>query len=261
VKAHPTAVVAKDAEIAPDVEIGPYAIIGPHVRLGAGTKVSSHVVIEGHTRIGERCSIYPGACLGLPPQDKKFTGGLTWLVIGDDNVIREHVTMHSGSQPESSTVVGARNYFMVGSHVGHDCRVGDDAILANSAALGGFVVVEDRAVLGGLVGVHQFCRVGKLAMVGALAKVSMDIAPFSVADGNPARFAGPNVVGLRRAAVPTARIMHLKKALKILLASALSTARAIERVRDEVPKTPEIDHLLTFIRASKRGVSRVHTEA
>ncbi|MBI2095887.1 MAG: acyl-ACP--UDP-N-acetylglucosamine O-acyltransferase [Candidatus Omnitrophica bacterium] len=208
---HPTAIVSKTAELGEGVEVGPYAVIGPHVKIGAGTRVLSHAVLDGHTTIGARCEIFTGACLGMPAQDKKFKGETSFLSVGDENVIREYVTMHCASTPGAATVVGSRNFIMVGAHVGHDCRVGDEVTMANGSVLGGYVVVEDGAVLGGFTGVHQYVRVGRLAMLGAFAKAAMDVPPFSLCDGYPARVCGLNSVGLRRAGYAPADSLLLKK--------------------------------------------------
>lgn len=253
---HKTAIVSPEAQIATGVEIGPYAIIGPYVRIGKGTRILPHVVIDGHTSLGERNVVFPGSCLGMPPQDKKFREAISYLRVGDDNVIREHVTMHAGGKPGSVTTVGSRNYLMVGMHVGHDSTVGDDVTIANGSALGGYAVVEDKAMIGGVCGVHQFCRVGKLAMVGAVTKVTADVAPFSVCEGRPARFYGLNSVGLKRAGYSSKAAQELKRALKILFASGLNFSNAADRVRREFGGNADVAYLLAFAEASKRGITR-----
>lgn len=256
-KIHPTAVVAKEADLAPDVEIGPFAIIGPHVHIGAGTKVMSHVVIDGYTRIGERCLIHSMASLGSPAQDKKFKGGKAYLNVGSDNIIREHATMNAASRPEAETRVGDRNYFMIGSHVGHDCTVGNDVTISNSSALGGFSVVGDFAVIGGLVGVHQYCRIGRYAMVGGVSKVITDIAPFSLCTGNPAAFFSVNAVGLKRWGYASTDLKIIKKALILLLASGRTLTSAKAQLNKEYPSHGAVNEILEFFRTSKRGVARV----
>ncbi len=253
---HDTAVISPGAAIGEGVEVGPYSVIGPHVKIGDGTRVMSHVVLEGHTTIGRGCEIFHGACLGAKPQDKKYREGESFLEIGDENVIREYVTMHPGSAPGKKTVIGDRNFFMVASHVGHDCRVGSDVTLANESALSGHVVIEDQVVIGGISGVHQFCRVGKLAMVGAMSKVVMDVLPFSVCDGHPARFCGVNSIGLRRAGYDSKRTLEIKKMLKALVASGEKLSSAAKKLRDLKKGDPDTETLLSFCEASARGVSR-----
>lgn len=255
-RVHQTAVVDKAAELGEGVEIGPYSVIGPFVRLGAGTRVASHAVVDGHTRLGDRCVVFPGACVGTQPQDKKFKGEKSYLVIGSENVIREHVTIHPGSLAESRTVIGDRNLLMVGVHVGHDCVIGNDVIISNSVGLAGHVCIEDQAVIGGMSGVHQFCRVGRLAMVGAMSKLSMDLAPYSIADGHPAHFFGVNSVGLKRAGFSSQDVLILKKALRTLFASQSNLSKAVREVEAEFKDHPEIRYLLDFVKTSERGVMR-----
>ena len=253
---HPTAIVSKTAELGEGVEVGPYTIIGPRVKIGAGTRILNHAVIDGHTTIGARCEIFTGACLGMPAQDRKFKGETSFLSVGDENIIREYVTMHCASTPGGKTTVGSRNFLMVGSHVGHDCRVGDGITMANGSVLGGYAVVEDGAVLGGFTGVTQYVRVGRLSMLGAFAKAAMDVPPFSLCDGYPARVCGLNSVGLRRAGYASANALLLKKAIKILFMSPLSLPHAIQKVKKELKPSADIEHLLEFVSHSKRGVER-----
>ncbi|HTL71164.1 MAG TPA: acyl-ACP--UDP-N-acetylglucosamine O-acyltransferase [Candidatus Eisenbacteria bacterium] len=257
---HETAVVSAGARLGDGVEIGPYAIVGPEARIGRGTRLSAHVVVEGRTTIGERCVVYPGACLGTPPQDKKWKPCDSRVEIGDDNVIRECVTVHLGSKPGSVTRLGNGNFLMVGSHVGHDSVLGNNVTMANSVALGGFVQVDDGAVIGGLAGVHQFCRIGKLAMVGGLSKVVADVPPYSVCDGNPARFYGVNAVGLKRSGFSSKDLAEVKKALTLLFASGLNLQNALKRVGEECSRSPELETILSFVRGSKRGIVRVSAE-
>lgn len=258
---HPTAVIDPKAKIASGVEIGPYSVIGPNVTLGKGTRIHAHVIIDGYTTLGERCEIFVGACLGMVPQDKKFKAEtVSYLKIGDDNVIRENVTMHVASIAGAATVVGSRNYLMVGAHIGHDCVLGDDITIANDCALGGHVRIEDKAVIGGLTGIHQFARIGKLSMVGGKSKVVVDVPPFSVCDGHPARFYGLNSIGLKRAGYSSKASLEIKKALKILFASGLNLSGAADRVRSEFAGNADVDYLLAFIDASKRGVARDDAE-
>lgn len=257
---HSTAVVRPGAEISPDAEIGPYAVIGAHVKIGPETRLLAHVVVDGHTTIGRGCLIYPGACLGFPAQDKKYKGERSYVVIGDDNIFREHVTVNAASKPEAKTVIGDRNYFMIGSHVGHDCVLGSDITMANGSALGGFVDVEDRATIGGFAAVHQNVRVGRLSMLGAKSKAVMDVPPFSMCDGYPAKFRGLNSIGLRRAGFTSEQSLEIRKALKTLFGSGLSLPNAVEQVRAGFPGNADIGHILSFIGLSRRGVSRLEAE-
>lgn len=253
---HPTAVLSPGAVIGVGVEIGPYCVVGPHVKIGNGTRLLSHVVLEGHTTLGRDCEIFHGACLGAKPQDKKYREGDTFLEIGDENVIREYVTMHPGSSPGKKTIVGDRNFFMVASHVGHDCRVGNEVTIANQSALSGHVVIEDQVVIGGISGVHQFCRVGKLAMVGAMSKVVMDVLPFSVCDGHPAKFCGVNSVGLKRAGYGSKQTLEIKKALKVLVATGTKLSEAMTQIQHTMKGNKDIESLVRFCGVATRGVSR-----
>ena len=250
---HSTAIIAKEAQIAHGVEIGPYTVIGPKVKIGAGTKIANHAVLDGYTTIGKNCKIFSGACLGTVPQDKKYKGLKSFLTIGNENTIREYVTMNPGSAEGSKTVVGDRNFIMIGAHIAHDCVLGNDITIANTVGLSGFVNVEDRAVIGGMAGVHQFTRIGKLSMIGGVSKVNADIPPFSICDGNPVKFYGLNSVGLKRAGYSSKDSLELKKALKTLFASGLKISTAIERVRSEFKKNADIDHLIEFVSKRDRG--------
>jgi UDP-N-acetylglucosamine acyltransferase len=254
---HPTAVVAPGAQLGQGVEIGPHAVIGENVSIGDGTVVGPGAVIEGWTTIGKNCRVGTGVCLGGRPQDYKYKGEKTFLKIGDNNDIREYVTMHRGTADgRGETVVGSGCLFMAYSHVAHDCVVGDGVTIINSAQLAGHCVVEDYAVISGLAGVHQFCRVGKMAMVGGMTKVVKDVPPFMLVDGNPASVRGINVVGLRRHNVPPAVREQIRQAYRILCKSRLSVSHAIERMMEELQRSPEIDHLIDFLRSSARGVMR-----
>lgn len=256
VKIHPTAVVDRKAELGPGVEIGPYAVVGPFVKMGARTRVGSHAVVEGRTTIGERCTLFPGACIGTCAQDKNAEDREAFVEIGNDNVIREYVTVHAASLEGAKTLIGDRNFLMAYAHVAHDCRLGSGIVMANCATLGGHVVVEDQVVLGGLSGVHQFVRIGRLAIVGGLSKVVQDVPPFSICDGNPGRLRGPNIVGLKRAGISSQDRLKIAQALKTLLASGTALTSAVQKVRAGSGDHPAIRHLLAFIESSKRGVVR-----
>lgn len=254
-RVHPTAVIAEGARLAPDALVGPYAVIGSGVTVGEGTSIGAHVVIEGKVEIGRRCSVLPGCCIGTPPQDKR-TVRPGRVRIGDDNVLREYVTVHASASEEGTTLLGDRNYLMAYVHVAHDCRLGSDITIANTAALAGHVTVEDRAVIGGMTGVHQFVRIGRLAMLGGFSKVTQDIPPFSLYNGNPLAFYGINSVGLKRAGYEPDRRARIRRAVLTLVGSGLSVRHALESLEREHAADPDVAYLAAFARASKRGLAR-----
>ena len=254
---HPTALVDPRAQLAEGVEIGPYTIVGPHVVIGRGTTIGSSCVIDGRTTIGADCRIFAGAIIGSIPQDLKYQGEPSQLIIGDRNRIREYVTMNPGtSGGGSKTILGDDNLIMAYAHIAHDCLIGHHVIIANNGSLAGHIVVEDRAILGGLAAVHQFVRLGTLAIVGGCSKVVQDVPPYSTCDGHPARVYGLNVEGLRRARVTPATRSQLKRAFRLLFQSQLTFEHAIGRVEREVERGAEVQHLLDFVRTSKRGLCR-----
>lgn len=254
---HPTAVIAPGAELHETVEVGPYAVIGPKVKIGAGTKVGPHAVIEGDTTIGQRNRIFQFAALGAVPQDLKYAGEPTKLVIGDDNQIREFATLHIGTADGGGvTRVGDKTLLMAYSHVAHDCHVGNGCILANSAALAGHVEVGDHAILGGLAAIHQFTRIGKHAFISGGSMVTMDVPPYCTAQGDRAELAGLNTVGLSRHGFTEEQISRIKDAYKILFRSKLGLNEALAKCRAEHGGHPEIDFLLEFIQSNKRGITR-----
>ncbi len=257
VKAHPTAVIDPAAEIADGVEIGAYAVIGPHVHIGAGTMIGNHCVVEGDTTIGERCQIFTGVVLGSAPQDLKYQGEPCQLIVGSDNKIREYVTINPGTEGGGGvTRIGEGNLLMAYAHVGHDCDVGDRCIIANVATLGGHVILQDGAIVGGLSAVHQFARVGRLAIVGGCSKVTQDIPPFALCDGHPARIYGLNLEGLKRGNISSEARNRLHGAFRRLFHSGLSQSHALRLVREEVDGSPEVDELLAFVESSERGLCR-----
>ena len=253
---HPTALVDPKAELSDHVTVGPYAVIGPHVRIGRGTTVGPHAVIEGRTTIGAQCQIFAGAVVGAMSQDLKHTGQRSGLQIGGDNIIREYTTISCGTEEGSITELGDGNLIMAYAHVAHDCRIGNRCVIANAGTLAGHVIVEDQAVIGGLAAVHQFVRIGQLAIVGGCSKVVQDVVPFSLCDGHPARVCGMNVIGLRRANVPAATRRALHGAFKILFYSGLTASHAVACLKSEAESSPEIQQLITFVRQSKRGFCR-----
>ena len=253
---HPTAIIAPGAELGPEVEIGPYSTIGPRVRLGAGTVVGPHAVLEGNTTIGAGNHIFQLASVGAIPQDLKYAGEDSRLVIGDRNRIREFCTLHPGTTGGGMiTRIGSDNLLMAYSHVAHDCMLGDRIVLANGVQLGGHVQVEDYAVIGALAGIHQFVRVGESAIVGAGSMVSQDVPPFCNATGDRARLIGLNSVGIRRRGLEAA-LPALKRAYRVLFRSGLRSVEAVARLREELRGVPEVERLARFVERSERGVSR-----
>ncbi len=254
---HATAVVSQEALLGEGVVVGPYCIVGPQVRIGKGTQLISHVHIDGITEIGERCKIYPGAAVGFPGQARNLDASARSSVrIGDDNVLRECVTIHAGLKDGSVTTVGSRNLFMAYSHVAHDCVVGDDNTFANSVALAGHVEVGNRVVIGGLVGVHQFVRIGSLSIIGGLTKIVMDAPPFSMYDGHPAIFRGVNAVGLKRAGYSASQIAPIKKLLVELFGGRANTSSILPDLKREYQNNPDAQEIFRFIEKSKRGIGR-----
>jgi UDP-N-acetylglucosamine acyltransferase len=251
---HPSAVVSPDAEVEEGVEIGAYAVVGPGVRLSRGTFVGSHAVLEGPATFGEENRIFPHAVLGLGPQDLKYKGEPTRLTVGSRNVFREFATVHRGTLTgHGETVIGDENYFMAGSHVGHDGRVGSRCILANGASIAGHVEVGDHVILSAFSGAHQFVRVGSYAFVGGYTPMRQDVLPFCKTDGVDAKTYGLNTVGLKRNGFSEERLEALQKAYRLLVKSKLNTTQALERIEKELPDQPDVRQLVDFIRGSKRG--------
>lgn len=256
-KIHPTAVVDSAARIEPGVEIGPYVVVGPEVTIGSGTIVKSHTVVDGWTAVGCDNVIGPLASLGAPPQDLKYEGERTKLVVGDRNIIREHVTLHPGTvSGRGETVVGDECMLMVGVHIAHDCVIGNGVIIANATHLGGHVEVHDQAVIGALAGIHQYARIGSVAMVAAKAGVPMDVPPYIIAGGDRASLFGLNRVGMERVGISKETRTQLRKAYRILFQSTLKLKDAIEKTRAEIPASAEVETLLEFLETSKRGILR-----
>jgi UDP-N-acetylglucosamine acyltransferase len=246
---HPTAIVDPSAELGADVEIGPYCVIGPGVSIGARTRLFSHVTISQRTRLGADCVLHPFVALGEPPQDFKFQGGEVRLDIGDGNVLREHVTMHLGTEAAGGvTRVGSNGYFMVASHVAHDCVVGDHVVFANNATLGGGSTVGDCVTMGGLSALHQKCRIGKYAFVGGGAAVTGDIIPYGMAD-NHGWLAGLNLVGLKRRGFARDTIHDLRAAYRLLFAEEGAFTERVEDTARLFEARDEVQDIITFIRA------------
>lgn len=255
-KIHPSAIVDKKAKLADDVEIGPYSIIGPDVKIGAGTVVGSHCVIDGWTAIGKKCSIFTGAAIGGISQDKKFEGEKSFVEIGDNNSIREYVTVNRGTGKGSVTKIGNDNLIMAYCHVAHNCEIQNSVVLANACTLAGYVTIENKAILGGMAGVHQFVRIGQLAIIGGCSKVVRHVAPYAMADGNPAKVYGLNVIGLKRAGISGASRLNLKRAFKLLFNSGLSVTHALKKIEASLPKSTEMKVLIQFLTAVKSDAQR-----
>lgn len=255
---HSTALVDPKAEIGGGVEIGPYSIVEQGVFIGEGTWIGPHVVIREGTTIGKRCRIFQFSSIGEAPQAVAYRGERTSLILGNDNIIRESVTLHRGTvRGGGQTVIGDRNFFMAYSHVAHDCRIGHQVVLANGATLAGHIVIEDYAVIGGLAAVHQFCRVGAHAFVSGLTGVVLDILPYMLAAGSRAKLFGLNTVGLKRQNFSEETIRALKTVYRIIFRSGLTLEKASHKLEEsEISRIPEVQHLLHFIRQTKRGICR-----
>jgi UDP-N-acetylglucosamine acyltransferase len=254
---HPTAIIHPGARLAADVTVGPYTVIGEHVTVGAGTQIGAHCVIEGWTEIGEACVFSHFVSAGTPPQDLKFGGEESRLIIGHHNTFREFVTLNRGTHHGGgATRIGNHNFLMAYVHVAHDCTLGNHVILANAATLAGHIEIGDHAVLGGLTGVHQFARIGAYAMIGGCSAIAQDVPPFVSATGNRAKLYGLNLVGLKRNGFTEERIAALKKAYRTLFASHLAMKDALVRARKESDGQPDVETLVRFIESSERGISR-----
>ncbi len=253
---HPTAIVDPAARIAESADIGPYSIVGPEVEIGAGTRLMGHVYLEGPTWIGEDNIFFPYSTVGVASQDLKYKGERAETRIGNRNRIREFVTIHRGTQGGGLvTGIGDDNLLMAYVHVAHDARVASHTVLANGVTVGGHVVIGDWAVIGAFSGIHQFCRVGRHAMIGGYSVITQDVAPFSMTvSPRESKVFGANKTGLERRGFPAATIQRLQKAFRLLTHSKLNTAQAIEQIRSEIPDCPEVEELIEFIETSERGV-------
>jgi UDP-N-acetylglucosamine acyltransferase len=251
VEIHPTAIVDARAELSDGVFVGPYCVIGAGVRLGAQVQLESHVAVTGRTTLGEGCRVFPFACLGHRPQDLKYRGEDTELLIGRRNQIREHVTMHPGTAGGGGiTRVGDGGLYMAGIHVAHDCQVGDGVIMANNATLGGHVEVQDHAYLGGLCAVHQFVRIGQQAMIGGLAGVEQDVIPYGMVLGNRAYLNGLNIVGMKRRGVSRDEVQELRTAYRLLFAPEGAFAERLSEVAGQFATHARVMEIVDFIRSA-----------
>jgi UDP-N-acetylglucosamine acyltransferase len=255
---HPTAIISPHARLEQNVSIGPYVIIEDYVTIGSGSEINSHTVIKAYTTLGKGNRVYENAVLGGDPQDIKFKREATALIIGDDNVIREGVTIHRATGEGQATRIGSRNFLMVGTHIAHNCEVGDDTIFANGVALAGHVLVEDRAYLSAFAVVHQFTRIGKLAFIRAESKIVQDALPFCMIDSNPTRIRGLNVIGLRRSGFTAKDRQAIKEAYRLLLYTGLPLQEALQKA--EEIDNEKVSYLINFIRQSKRGFIRALRE-
>ncbi|HET7322536.1 MAG TPA: acyl-ACP--UDP-N-acetylglucosamine O-acyltransferase [Longimicrobiaceae bacterium] len=252
---HPTALVDETAEVGEGAVVGPFSIIGPGVVLGARTRIGPHVLIERDTRLGEECIIHNGAVLGTDPQDLKYQGEPTQLLVGDRTVVREYATLNRGTTALGRTSIGNDCLLMAYSHVAHDCTVSDHVILSNSVNMGGHVTIEEWAIVGGGTQIHQFARIGCYAFVGGASAVRKDVPPYVKAAGSPMQLYGLNSVGLQRRGFSDEVRRELKRAYRLFFASNYNTTQALARAREELRALPEIETFLSFFEESERGVS------
>lgn len=252
---HATAIVDPDTELGADVTVGPYTVIGPNVTVGDGATIGPHVIIERDTRIGEGCHIHSGAVLGGDPQDLKYAGESSELVIGDRTTIREFVTLNRGTAAKGRTEIGSDCLLMAYAHVAHDCMIGSHVVISNAVTMGGHVSIDDWAVVGGVTAIHQFVRVGCHAFVGGKAAVRKDVPPYVRAAGNPVRLVRLNTVGLKRRGFSESVMTELRRAYRLFFQSKLNVSQALERASIELSPIPEVQRFLAFIARSERGVT------
>lgn len=252
----PTSLVANDAKIDESVWVSDYARIDEQVVVGQKSTIGQGAIITGKTEIGDECQIYPYAVIGIAPQDLTYSGEETLTIVGSKNIIREFVTIHRGTIATGKTVIGDNNLLMAYTHIAHDCHIGSNVIISNASQLGGHIEIGDYATIGGMVAVHQFCRIGAYAMVGAVSKVTLDIPPFALADGNPAKVAGVNIVGLKRHNFLPERIEIIKKAFRILYFSKTNLSKAIDKLQSLHNDNTDIALITNFLKSTKRGISK-----
>jgi UDP-N-acetylglucosamine acyltransferase len=252
-----TAIIYKGAEIGDSTEIGPYSVIKSGVKIGKNNRIASHVVIEGNTQIGDNNKIFQFASIGSVPQDLKYKGEDTRLIIGNNNVIREYVTMNPGTITGNGvTAVGDSNLFMMHVHIAHDCTIGNKTILANNATLAGHIEIQDYVILGGLCAIHQFVRVGESALIAGGSMVVQDIPPYLVASGDRAKIYGINRIGLERRGFSKEEIEKIKNSFKILYRSKSTVKIAVEKIKQEIGTDDKVEKFIEFILNSKRGITR-----
>ncbi|MBI4461004.1 MAG: acyl-ACP--UDP-N-acetylglucosamine O-acyltransferase [Acidobacteria bacterium] len=250
-----TAIISPYAKIASDVSIGPFCVIEDEVEIGAGTRLDSHVIIKRYTTLGEENHLYPGVVLGNDPEDKHFSEARSFLKVGNRNVFREYSSASRGTPQDSATIIGDGNYVMIGVHIAHNCHLGDNIVICNNCSLGGYVEIEDGAFLSANVLVHQFSKIGRLAMVSGNTRVNQDVPPYVLASDFKIAARGLNLVGLKRAGFSRETIGEIKKAYQILYRSHLPLRQALERIESELPGE-EARHLVEFVRRSERGICR-----
>lgn len=251
---HPSALVDKQAKLGANVSIGAFAIIEADVEIGDGTTIASNVLVAAGARIGKECLIHNGVVVSTLPQDLKFEGEKTTFEIGDNTTIREFCTLNRGTKESGKSSIGSNCLLMAYAHVAHDCRVGDNVIIANAVQLGGHVEIEDYAIIGGMTGVHQFCRVGRHVMVGGGFRITKDVPPYILAMSEPLQFAGINSVGLRRRGFKPDVLSALKKTYRLLYRSQLNVSQAVARIKEDVEMLPEVENVLHFIEKAERGL-------
>ncbi|RCK73095.1 MAG: Acyl-[acyl-carrier-protein]--UDP-N-acetylglucosamine O-acyltransferase [Ignavibacteriae bacterium] len=251
---HPTAVVSSNATISENVTIGPFTVVEDDVFIGEGTQIGSSALLANGTRVGKNCRISHGAVLGTLPQDLKFGGEVTTLEVGDNTTIREYATLNRGTKAHMKTIVGSNCFLMAYIHVAHDCIIGNNVIIANAVNMAGHVEIEDNVVIGGLTAIHQFVRIGKHAMVGGGLRASKDIPPYILAGNDPMSFEGTNIIGLKRRNFSSETISNIENAYRIIYESGLNVSQAVDKIKKELPMTPEVMDILNFISKSKRGI-------
>ncbi|MEM7384197.1 MAG: acyl-ACP--UDP-N-acetylglucosamine O-acyltransferase [Verrucomicrobiota bacterium] len=253
---HSTALVDPSATLGEGTTVGPYCVVGEGVQLGKNCQLHHHVSLSGPSTFGDENNFHPFACIGGQSQDLKYQGEPTWLRVGSRNTFREFVTVNRATDQGDATEIGDDCHFLAYAHVGHDCQIGHHVIFSNNGTLAGHVVVEDHAILGGLSAVHQFCRIGRHAFIGGCAKVTQDVPPYMMADGNPARMRDINRVGLQRKGMSESQLKDLYRAFRTLYRSELNTSQALDRLAEHDQPLPEVVEIMTFVRESQRGITR-----
>ena len=253
---HPTAIIDAGAEIGPGTIIGPYCVVGAGVTLGPDCWLQNHVTLAGPMAAGSKNRFFAYCSIGQQTQDLKYQGEPTYLEIGDENTFREFVTINRSTTAPGKTQIGHRGNYLAYSHIGHDCNVGDAVVFSNNGTLAGHVQVGDHAIMGGLTAVHQFCRLGRYAITGGCSKIVQDVPPFMIADGNPAKVRGINIVGLERNGFAAETIKTIKEAFRLIYRSKFNTRQAVEAIQQELTASAEITQIIEFIQSSERGIIR-----
>src|SRR5436190_14789230 len=253
---HQTAIVDPKAELGAETIVGPYCIVGSEVVLGEGCWLQHHVTLAGPMRAAAGNKFYAYCSIGQQTQDLKYAGEPTYLEIGDENTFREFCTVNRSTNSNGKTRVGNRGNFLAYSHIGHDCNVGDSVVFSNNGTLAGHVEIGDHAIMGGLTAVHQFCRLGRYAITGGCSKIVQDVPPFMIADGNPAKVRGINIVRLERNGFSAETIKTIKEAFRLIYRSKFNTRQAVDAIQQDLPASPEISQILEFVRGSERGIIR-----